>query len=273
MNVYELLARLERVQAAPGGWTAGCPAGDHRRTSLLVDQVPEPDGRVLVSCSAGCRTEEIASALGLEMNDVCRFPPDDLETRAINAALKAANRLDDSFDRVEREGIATIGLWPHQAALYTLAMEEVGKEAARNLANLWWVPDWCELEERAEERDPASWLFVGDVKHWPRVIQRQPTLSAIAVWPWLSPDGLRQAATCLELLIRAEVLERGGTVVGGPWFRLAGWVWDSLRTVAYHVVEGVVDEATGYTVWRRQDAEGTTRGERADHGDEPSAER
>jgi hypothetical protein len=174
--------------------------------------------------------------------------PGELEIRAIHAALEAADYLDLSNECLEREGAAAVGPWPHQAALRALTIEEIGREAALNLGQLHWVPDWDKSERAADDLDPGEWLVVGDAKHWPRVIHRLPTVRW--GWPWLSPEGLRDAATCLELMLRAEVLELHRRCVGGPEFWLAEWVWDSLRVVAEHVHEAVVDEATGNTVWR-----------------------
>jgi hypothetical protein len=176
--------------------------------------------------------------------------PDALEVRAINAALEAADFLDLSFARLEREGACAVGHWPHQAALYALTVEEIGKEAASNLVRLSWVPDWAELDRSTDVLDSDQWIVVGEAKHWPRVLQREPTLAHVTSWPFLAPDALRHAATCLELMVRSEVLEAHHVLVGGQSYWLSEWVWDSLRTVTHHVHDAVVDETTGNTVWR-----------------------
>ena len=60
--------RLKGVRQDGAGWKALCPAHDDRRPSLKLDVAP--DGKVLVHCFAGCRTEDVVRALGLEMADL-----------------------------------------------------------------------------------------------------------------------------------------------------------------------------------------------------------
>src|ERR1700733_3375146 len=66
-------AALERGGlCAPGesvrGWTAQCPAHDDRNASLSLGA--GDDERALLHCHAGCSTEEIVAALGLELRDL-----------------------------------------------------------------------------------------------------------------------------------------------------------------------------------------------------------
>lgn len=66
--VQNVLDRLKGVRQDGAGWKALCPAHDDRRPSLKLDVAP--DGKVLVHCFAGCRTEDVVRALGLEMADL-----------------------------------------------------------------------------------------------------------------------------------------------------------------------------------------------------------
>ena len=72
MNVSEVIKVLEARGCQPRrcgeGWTARCPAHDDRNPSLSVDA--GSGGRVLLHCHAGCSTESIVRALGLEMRDL-----------------------------------------------------------------------------------------------------------------------------------------------------------------------------------------------------------
>jgi len=52
------------------GWMSRCPAHEDRRPSLSVGV--GGDGRVLLTCHAGCPTETVVAALGLKMSDL--FP-------------------------------------------------------------------------------------------------------------------------------------------------------------------------------------------------------
>jgi hypothetical protein len=72
--VENLLARLERVRKSPRGWTASCPGPNHRRgdQSPCLSIAEADDGRTLLFCFGGCRTEEIVAAVGLELRDL--FP-------------------------------------------------------------------------------------------------------------------------------------------------------------------------------------------------------
>ena len=72
MITATLLSRLQSVRrTATGRWIARCPAHDDRRATLCVSELD--DGRVLVHCFAGCATEHVLAALGLDFSDL--FPP------------------------------------------------------------------------------------------------------------------------------------------------------------------------------------------------------
>jgi len=67
-----IVSRLEnrgnRPKKADKGWKARCPAHDDKNPSLSIDQ--GEDGRVLLHCHAGCKTEAVLEALGLSMRDL-----------------------------------------------------------------------------------------------------------------------------------------------------------------------------------------------------------
>jgi hypothetical protein len=66
-----VLGKLEHVKRSGKGHAARCPAHEDREASLSIRD--GDDGRVLLKCFAGCSTEAIVGALGLEMRDL--FPP------------------------------------------------------------------------------------------------------------------------------------------------------------------------------------------------------
>jgi hypothetical protein len=70
MNAAELAQRLEAKRTA-NGWEARCPAHEDKRASLSI--APAQDGSVLLHCHAGCATQAVVSAIGIEMSDL--FPP------------------------------------------------------------------------------------------------------------------------------------------------------------------------------------------------------
>jgi hypothetical protein len=60
--MMDLLQRLKRVRKSGIGWTAACPAHQDEQNSLSVGR---GEGKWLLRCQAGCRTEDVASAIGL----------------------------------------------------------------------------------------------------------------------------------------------------------------------------------------------------------------
>ncbi len=95
-----LWEELEARGLSPRGehwkFTAACPAHDDRRPSLAVSE--GADGRALIHCYAGCRTEAVVDALELRMADLFpaghrnghRRPPIVARAKAPAEALLAA---------------------------------------------------------------------------------------------------------------------------------------------------------------------------------------
>src|SRR5690606_5164479 len=70
MIADQLLSRLQGVkQTGPDRWLARCPAHDDETASLSIREM---DGKVLVHDFAGCATQEVVNAVGLELSDL--FP-------------------------------------------------------------------------------------------------------------------------------------------------------------------------------------------------------
>lgn len=66
--------RVDSVEETASGYQGCCPAHDDSNPSLSFK---EEDGKVLLNCHAGCPTEEVVDALGLEMRDLF---PDNADT-------------------------------------------------------------------------------------------------------------------------------------------------------------------------------------------------
>ncbi len=64
------MAVLQGVKPSGKGYVAKCPAHDDRQQSLSVSE--GDDGRILVTCFAGCETQHIVEAVGWKMKDL--FP-------------------------------------------------------------------------------------------------------------------------------------------------------------------------------------------------------
>lgn len=65
-NYTPILAKLKGLKRTKDGWQALCPAHEDHNASLSL-RVADDD-RLLLKCHAGCATEAIVAALGLEMS-------------------------------------------------------------------------------------------------------------------------------------------------------------------------------------------------------------
>lgn len=74
-TVLGALESREPVRKTGRGWLARCPAHQDKTASLTLGEGGE--GRALVKCMAGCRTEAVVQALGLEMGDLFEAAPGD----------------------------------------------------------------------------------------------------------------------------------------------------------------------------------------------------
>lgn len=73
--IDQILSQLKQVHNQDNGWIACCPAHDDQTPSLSIREAN--DGKVLLNCFAGCKTESIVAALDLTMADLM---PDRLPT-------------------------------------------------------------------------------------------------------------------------------------------------------------------------------------------------
>lgn len=68
-----ILGRVERLkQTGANRWLACCPAHDDSSPSLSISCVD--DGRILVHCHAGCDTEAVLGAIGLDFSALFEKP-------------------------------------------------------------------------------------------------------------------------------------------------------------------------------------------------------
>lgn len=69
-TTQQILTLFESVKRSGDGWQALCPAHSDQQNSLSIKK--GDDGRTLLKCFAGCKTEDVVAVLGLEMKDL--FP-------------------------------------------------------------------------------------------------------------------------------------------------------------------------------------------------------
>lgn len=65
-----MLARLPAARRVSGQYVTRCPVHEDKRPSLGIRELD--DGKVLVRCYAGCRSDDVLDALGLTWRDL--FP-------------------------------------------------------------------------------------------------------------------------------------------------------------------------------------------------------
>ena len=70
MTPSEVAHRFDARRVGDGRWVARCPAHPDRSPSLSLK---EDDGRILLHCFAGCPTDQVLIAAGLDWTDL--FPP------------------------------------------------------------------------------------------------------------------------------------------------------------------------------------------------------
>lgn len=91
MTTQEFLQRLQSVKPINGGWLALCPSHPDKNPSLSITE--GEDGKILMTCHAGCKVEQIVSVMGLQMTDL--FPP------------KEKPRIVEVYDYTDAEGTMT----------------------------------------------------------------------------------------------------------------------------------------------------------------------
>ncbi len=69
MSIETLISRLDGVkETGHGKYVARCPAHDDKSPSLAIKECS--DGRILIHDFAGCETEDVLAAVGLNFSDV-----------------------------------------------------------------------------------------------------------------------------------------------------------------------------------------------------------
>ena len=69
MSIETLISRLDGVkETGQGKYVARCPAHDDKSPSLAIKECG--DGRILIHDFAGCETEDVLVAIGLEFHDI-----------------------------------------------------------------------------------------------------------------------------------------------------------------------------------------------------------
>ncbi|MCZ6834246.1 MAG: AAA family ATPase [Planctomycetota bacterium] len=140
-------SKLEKVKPNGKGWTACCPAHDDRTPSLSINE--GDDGRVLVHCHAGCTSEAICSALGIEQADLFKHEFNSHATKPRSAPKPSPifNTADEAIEDYERSYGPQSNSW----AYFNAEGEPVG-----------FVLRWDKAD--GKEIRPVSWTGEGWIK-------------------------------------------------------------------------------------------------------------
>ena len=205
-----ILSKLPDAKPSGNGWLARCPSHRDQRPSLSASV--GDDGRVLLRCHAGCTTEQVVAALGLELRDL--FPPKVGPTPARNGKLATSGRTFATAEAALAVLVRKLGQ-PSKTWTYT--------DAAGNPVGLvarWDTPGGKTIRPISRRGD--GWV-IGAMPQ-PCLLYRLPeVLAAEAAQPVLVVEGEKcvEAARSLGLVTTTSV---GGAAAAGKsdWSPLAG---------------------------------------------------
>ena len=103
MTTQDFLARLQTVKRNGHGFMARCPAHEDHTPSLSVAE--GTDGAVLVKCFAGCSTEEIVQALGLDVKDLFPDPGTQPTPTAFRPVIRSGEEPEARYAYRSAEGV------------------------------------------------------------------------------------------------------------------------------------------------------------------------
>ncbi len=109
MTAYDFVDRLEKVRKSGRGWMARCPGHEDRNPSLAIKQVDE---KILLNCFAGCSSEKIVAAMGLELKDLFDVPASTTEVTSQRRSAVRSYPVERDTKRYSREQSAPIALSP-----------------------------------------------------------------------------------------------------------------------------------------------------------------
>lgn len=113
-SLERLLMRLHRVKLTGDlRWKACCPAHEDRWPSLSLRLMD--DDRILIHCFAGCESESVVAAVGMEMRDL--MPPRPKDTP--QGAGGHSGRM------VEREQIQVLRALGHSVAVVAATLDGI----------------------------------------------------------------------------------------------------------------------------------------------------
>lgn len=122
-----VLAALPDPKRDGAGWRARCPSHEDRRASLGIREAE--DGRVLMRCRAGCKTEAVVAALGLTWGAL--YPDRPADTG--RGAQPAANGHPATAGRTVRHELHAL-----DGKVLAVHIRQVDAATGKKLGAVWW---------------------------------------------------------------------------------------------------------------------------------------
>lgn len=131
MTAREIADLLHARPCGRDRWRGPCPSPAHISNSPKLSVREGDDGRTLIYCFAGCRTEDVLHAAGLDWSDLFAGPPPTLEQRRRAEAERERREAEAKLRRRERRLLAdryrTLGHTVHSIGARLAVMPE-GKD-------------------------------------------------------------------------------------------------------------------------------------------------
>lgn len=234
LEILEKLAQFGKVLRAGKGWLAHCPSHNDRKPSLSVRV---SGGRILIHCFAGCSTERILEALGMQWGDLFE---EGEEARAHTWVYgwRGKEEEEGEIDTKRREELEKIWLesLPLESSSLALTyLEKRGIKEAMPIPGLRFHPHLAYREEGKKEYFPA---LLAKVHH--------PRLGLVALHrTYLGSDGEKARVSFPKKLTPS--LLPGGTK--GAWITLiSGLTHDR----GFLVGEGIENALSFYLLHRER---------------------
>lgn len=149
--LHALLARLEPARRVGHGFMARCPAHADARPSLSI--TTSHDGRVLLYCFNGCKTQTILTGLGLTWADLFAEGPKDYVKRSVPPLVCELDMARGDVVANERRQARRRAKWEDVLRLADEArhLDRLLLRARQAVNDRGDDPEAWELEERATE--------------------------------------------------------------------------------------------------------------------------
>ena len=154
MSIEEIIGRLDSVKHTSNGYEARCPAHDDNKASLCIHQ--EASGKVLMTCQAGCNTQDVLRAIGLSWNALF---PDGNEPRSSATDRPKSKRKNFAADR---KVVATYDYVDEDGKLIYQIQRTYSKEFIQR--------------RRVVQDNVAKWVY--NIKGITRLLYRLPQVKA-----------------------------------------------------------------------------------------------